>query len=147
MFKIIPLVSYAYFHDETIGWNFHPIQVILKSFRVLFYKNNFECLCSLAFQTSEICRTPLTLSFTDMQILHILHCKIWFFSKFFFDKSNRNYFVKKKIQKNLFFIKTPKNNFSDPKKHPLNWSFPTKWYPCLDTSLFCYSCSVHKNLA
>jgi hypothetical protein len=35
----------------------------------------------------------------------------------------------------------------ESKKHPPNWSFPTKWYPCLHISLFCYSCAVHNNLA
>jgi hypothetical protein len=70
--------------------------------------------------------------------------------------------LQKKI---LIFVKTPKNNFldpklqtsikpvgdifdrRDPKKLTLNWPFPTKWYPCLDISLFCYSFAVHNNLA
>ncbi len=36
----------------------------------------------------------------------------------------------------------------EPTQNPtLNWPFSTKWYPCLHTSLFCYSCAVHNNLA
>ena len=69
-------------------------------------------------------------------------------------------------KKNLFFVKTPlKITFRTPKlqtpikpveniferlyrkKTLLNWPFPTKWYLCLDISLFCYSCAVHNNLA
>ncbi len=46
-------------------------------------------------------------------------------------------------------IKTVGNIFDRryPEKPPLNWSFSTKWYPCLHTSLFFYSCTVHNNPA
>jgi len=63
-------------------------------------------------------------------------------------------------KKNYFLSKHPKIIFRTPKLQtpikpvgnifwpfPTNRPFPTKWYPCLDISLFCYSCAVHSNLA
>ncbi len=61
-------------------------------------------------------------------------------------------------KKNNFLSKPPKiTNPNKPvrnifdrryrKKPLLNKPFPTKCYPCLDISLFCYSYAVHNNLA
>jgi len=92
------------------------------------------------------------------------HQKIRFL-EFFFWILNVFAIVSNFQKKNYFLSKPPKITFRtpklqrpikpfgniferrDPNKPPLNWSFPTKWYPCLHISLFCYSCAVHNNLA
>ena len=100
----------------------------------------------------------LTPSFTPYQT--------YIFLKIIFKIRNQHKIPRKKVGTKFYFLsKPPKITFRtpklqtlikpvwnifdrrDPKKTPLNWSFPTKWYPCLDISLFCYSCAVHNNLA
>jgi len=89
----------------------------------------------------------LTLSFTPYQtfIFFEILFKIW----------NQHKVLRKKVDKKFYFLsKTPKITFRtpnlqttikpvrnifdrrDPKKTPLNLSFPTKWYPCLHISYF-----------
>ena len=83
-----------------------------------------------------------------------------------FKVRNQHKILRKKVinfesyvfDKNFYFLsKPPKITFRTPKLQALinpflivgtpkkthTWSFPTKGYPCLHISLFCYSCAVH----
>jgi len=98
----------------------------------------------------------ITEKFLILTLTTQLHQKIRF-SEIFFRILNMFAIVSNLQKNNLIFVKTHKNNFLDPQttnlnktrrghfwsswpqKNPLNWQFPTKWYPCLDISLFCYS--------
>ncbi len=100
---------------------------------------------------------PLTLTTQPHQKIRFLGISFWILYMFAIVSNLR----KKKF---LFLSKPPKITFRttnlqtpikpvgnifdrrDPKKPTLNCSFPTEWYPCLDISLFCYSCVVHNNL-
>jgi len=100
----------------------------------------------------------LTLSFTPYQT--------FIFLEILFKIRNQHKILRKKVDKKFYFLSKPLkikfrtskiqtlikpvgNIFDrrEPKKPPLNWSFPTKWYPCLHISLFGSSRAVHNNLA
>jgi hypothetical protein len=132
----------------------HLIYIIVVIIRVISLQRSFLCKLKFIDENNIICINPYYSAPSKNKIFRIF---FWILNMFAI--------VSNLHKKKLFFVKTPKNNFSDPqttnlnkpvgnifdrrdpKKPPLNWSFPTKWYPCLLIPLFCYSCAIHNNLA